>query len=365
MENKFASFRHTAFRLVAGASRSIPFRFSVTRILGPDSALRSLVFHDVSNRETPFTKGMGVNITPREFEAMLEVLVRHYDPVSLSDVLAGSRKLVGRPVLVTFDDGYGSLVHSAVPACRRMGVPAVFFLNAHFIDNVQLAPDNLVCFMANEFGMEMINAAARTINPSGLPCVNVMSDVFRRLFPALSPTRRGQFLEKLVLLSGIDEKRLARESKLYMTGAQVRDLANAGFEIGSHTYSHFHCRTLSPLDFEMQIDANKSALEALSGTKVRSFSIPYGSSADLTHELLRHLRRTGHDAVFLSQSVANARNANPLRLDRVSPSGGQEDSVFLELEILPRLRAMRNRLKPRTDADRRPAQNEHRPGFGF
>ena len=66
-----------------------------------------------------------------------------------------------RAVLVTFDDGYASTMEWAAPLCKRFEVPAVFFLNAAFLDNHRLAPDNLVCFAANVLGMETINAAAR------------------------------------------------------------------------------------------------------------------------------------------------------------------------------------------------------------
>jgi hypothetical protein len=85
-------------------------------------------------------------------------------------------------------------------------------------------------------------------------------------------------------------------------------------------------------------------LEALSGTKVRSFSQPYGSSRDLTPDLAEHLERTGHKAFFLSESVANPRGADPFHLDRVSTRAESDDTLFFELEFLPRLRAVRNRL---------------------
>ena len=90
------------------------------------------------------------------------------------------------------------------------------------------------------------------------------------------------------------------------------------------------------------MDRNKAELEALSGTKVRSFSLPYGSSTDLTRDLAEHLERSGHKAVFLSESVANPRGADPFHLDRVSTRAESDDTFFFEIEVLPRLRAVRN-----------------------
>jgi peptidoglycan/xylan/chitin deacetylase (PgdA/CDA1 family) len=101
---------------------------------------------------------------------------------------------------------------------------------------------------------------------------------------------------------------------------------------------------LSAEGFGGEIDRNKAVLEATSGTKVRSFSVPYGSSADLTTDLVAHLRRSGYEAVFLSESRINPPCSDRFRLDRVSIKTGSDDALFSEIEILPRLRTIRNSL---------------------
>ena len=79
--------RRAALRLAAGTLWRIPGRFSIARILGPYS-LRCVVFHNVSATESPFTKGMGVSVTPSDLEAALTFLTTYYTPVRLQDVLA-------------------------------------------------------------------------------------------------------------------------------------------------------------------------------------------------------------------------------------------------------------------------------------
>src|SRR5208282_1869396 len=86
------------------------------------------------------------------------------------------------------------------------------------------------------------------------------------------------------------------------------------------------------------------ALEAASGKKVRSFSVPYGSSEDLTSELVGHLKLSGHDVVFLSESASNLRCGNHFQLDRVSTHADSDGTLFFQIEVLPRLRTTRNRL---------------------
>ena len=134
-------------------------------MLGPSYSLRCVVFHNISAAQSPFTAGISVSISPERFEAALSFLTAHYTPVRLQDVLTDcdGRGLPPRALLVTFDDAYASVAEWRAPLCRQFGVPAVFFVNAAFLDNQRLAPDNLVCYVANVLGMDTINAAVRAV----------------------------------------------------------------------------------------------------------------------------------------------------------------------------------------------------------
>lgn len=338
--------RRTGLNLAAGALWYMPGCFGIARFLGPRYSLRCVLFHDVSDTESLFTRGLGVTTTRSNFEAALRFLIRHYTPVSLQDVLAdfNGRDLPPRPVLVTFDDGYASICEFAAPLCRRLGVPAISFVNAACLDNGQLALDNLVCYVANVLGMGTINAAVRAV--SGVEDIGLRSlpEVFSRFLPTISLAARELFRDTLVRLAGIRERDLAGDAHLYMTSQQLRDLAVFDFEIGNHTYSHVNCRCLSREDLGPEIDRNKTALEAISGGRVRSFSVPYGSSADLTIDVLAHLESSGHEAVFLVESLANRRQGDRIRFDRVSIKAASDATLFSEIEVLPRLRLIRNRL---------------------
>jgi len=328
----------------------MPGRFHIARILSSSYSLRCVVFHNISALDSPYTKGINVSTTPRKFEDALRFLTQHYTPVRLDDVLADpdGRNLPARAVLVTFDDAYASVAELAAPLCRKYGVPAVFFVNAAFLDNQRLAPDNLVCYVANVLGMKTINVAARAVRGTDMPELHSLAEVFTIFFPTMTLTERGAFLDALRQLGGISDRQLAKESVLYLTTEQLRALASFGLEIGNHTYSHTHCRSLSREDIRLEVERNRAELEAVSGRKVRSFSPPYGSSRDLTGELKSHLQHSGYEAIFLSESVANPKGADPFHLDRVNPRVDRDDSFFLDLEILPRLRSVRNRLSGRS-----------------
>ena len=342
----FPSSRRALLNLAAGSLWYAPGCFGMARFLGPRYSLRCVLFHNVSDTESSFTKGLGVTVTRKQFEAALKFITTHYTPVSLQDVITDSagRTQPRRPVLVTFDDAYASVHEFAAPLCLKFGVPAIFFVNGVCLDNRQLALENLVCYVANQFGLGTVNAAIRSVHGTGDLEVHSLVEVFSRFLPGTALSGREAFRNALFALAGISEGDLAAEAGLYLTTHQLRDLATFKFEIGNHTYTHANCRSLSVGDFAGEIDRNKAMLEVASGRKVRSFSVPYGSSADLTADLLAHLQRSGYEAVFLAEGRANSSRPHGSHLDRVSIKGNTDAALFSEIEILPRLRTMRNSL---------------------
>jgi peptidoglycan/xylan/chitin deacetylase (PgdA/CDA1 family) len=338
--------RRATLNLVVGSLWYAPGSFGIARALNSQYSLRSILFHEIADTESVFTKGLGVTVTRKQFEAALKFVVKHYTPVSLQDVIAESdgKPLPPRPVLLTFDDAYTSVREFAAPVCLELGVPAVFFVNGSCVGNQQLALENLLCYVANVRGLDTINGAIQATGGAANLRVRSLLEVFSRFLPATSVQGRQAFRSALVRLAGINESELAAEAGLYLNSQQLRDLVKFNFEIGNHTYTHANCRTLSSADFAGEIDRNKAALEEISGTKVRSFSVPYGSSVDLTSELAAHLRGTGYKALFLAEGRANASRSENLTFDRVSVKASADPAFFSEIEILPRLRSIRNSL---------------------
>ena len=330
-----------ALNLVGRALWYAPFRFGIASLFGTGYQLRSVLFHNVTDKESPFTYGIRVNTSVKQFEEKLRYIIQHYRPVRLEDVLQNEgKRLPSRAILVTFDDAYASVCRIAAPLCKKYGIPAVFFVNAAFIDNRRLAADNVICYVAREFGFQPIASVARRIAGDSAP-TNVPA-VFSDFFPSLTVPQREAFIAELIGHVGLCEEKLASEAALYATSDDVRQLQRCGVEVGNHTYTHVHCRTLTPETSTRELEHNKAELEAVTKTTVRSFSVPYGSSADLTDGVSRQLRRSGHEAVFLSESVANTSGYDRFVFDRVSTHTDTDADFFAELEVLPRLRALRN-----------------------
>jgi peptidoglycan/xylan/chitin deacetylase (PgdA/CDA1 family) len=321
---------------------NMPARFTLGKLMGRKYSVRCVLFHHISDRASPFTEELGLRMARKDFEARIRFLSRHYTPIDLEAFLsaADGGDLPPRPVLVTFDDAYASVAEEAAPICRKYHVPALIFVNASFLGNQQLSIDNLVCYVAEVFGLTAIRKIARQMNGESQPELRSLGDVFSEFIPSLTIARREAFIDELVGVSGVRIAELAKEAALYLSGEQLRQLACSGFEVGNHTFSHVHCRCLSGPDFYREIEQNKSILETISGRKVRAFSVPYGSVADLTPDLESHLRKSGHEAAFLVESRPNTQATDFYHLNRISIHSTSDGASFAEIEVLPRLRGI-------------------------
>lgn len=334
-----------AFRLGQMMYR-LPLRFGAANLLGPRYRLRCVLYHDIADETTEFTRGLNVTVSAREFEEGVRFLSEHYTPVTLAEALeSNGRKFARPPVLVTFDDAYGSVARVAAPILERYHVPAVVFVNATTVGNQDILLDNLICYVFNTRGIDPIASVARDFLSGAGRVPGSLDAVFSEFLPALPQSKVREFRAALASAAGVDTADLARQAQINVRTEELHSLVSSGFEIGNHTASHVFCRSLSGEDFAREISGNKTALETMTGAPVRSFSVPYGSQADLTPELLAVLRESGHDATFLVESSANTPDTDPQRLHRVSIHAKTIPDFFSEVEVLPRLRSIRNRLR--------------------
>lgn len=81
-----------------------------------------------------------LSATPTAFAEQIDVLARHYRPVSLAEVLGSlvdARRLPPRAVHVTFDDAYADFATHAWPVLRAAGVPVTLFVPTAYPDRTE------------------------------------------------------------------------------------------------------------------------------------------------------------------------------------------------------------------------------------
>lgn len=318
---------------VTAGRRRPPRRLRGVRPCG----LRTVLYHHVAERPTPLIDALGVTTPPAVFEAHLEYFARHYDVVDLGQVLSG--RLPKRPLLITFDDGYRSVLDVAGPLLKRHDLPSVFFLSAAFLEPGSLPLDNLLCWLSHREGL----AALEREITSG-PATHGTLRELMAVVAAMPFERRAVLGDELAERFGVDRARLRDESGLFLGRHELPALAGFRMEIGNHTRSHLHCRALAgrPEAATAELVDHRRLLEEWSGTEVRSFSYPYGSRSDAAPEIESALARSGHRATFLVQARSNPRAHPGPSWHRVSFQAQPASRLYLRLAVLPRLRTIKD-----------------------
>jgi peptidoglycan/xylan/chitin deacetylase (PgdA/CDA1 family) len=159
-----------------------------------------------------------LSTTPARFERQIALLVgRGYRCVTFSEAVAASDG--GRVVAITFDDAYRSVIELAHPILDRFAVPATVFVPTDYIG----APGPLC-------------------------------------WPGIDRW-----------LGGDHEAELAPMSWL-----ELRSLAAAGWEMGSHTASHPHLTQLEEGVLAGELERSKAACEEHLAQPCTSLAYPYG-----------------------------------------------------------------------------------------
>jgi peptidoglycan/xylan/chitin deacetylase (PgdA/CDA1 family) len=90
----------------------------------------------------------------------------------------------------------------------------------------------------------------------------------------------------------------------YMSREQVKELAQQGHEIGSHTWDHQNVKLYKETDWATQIEKPTRQLEAITGKPVKYFAYPFGL---WNPQAIPELKKRGFTAAF---QLATARDEN-------------------------------------------------------
>jgi peptidoglycan/xylan/chitin deacetylase (PgdA/CDA1 family) len=127
----------------------------------------------------------------------------------------------------------------------------------------------------------------------------------------------------------------------YMSESQLRELSDAGFDIGSHSMTHCYLHDLSDARVREEVAGSKERLEHLTGRTVAHFSCPGGR---WDSRVARAAREAGYESVATSAVGVNARAADPFRLSRVAVTRGTTAEEVLRVSRGEGLAARRARV---------------------
>jgi peptidoglycan/xylan/chitin deacetylase (PgdA/CDA1 family) len=113
-----------------------------------------------------------------------------------------------------------------------------------------------------------------------------------------------------------------------MTAGQVRELAAAGIEIGSHAATHMRLAGATPEQLTAEVSGSRASLAAVLGTEIRGFAYPYGSMDPAAR---RAVRDAGYE--YACAVEASTAEIGPMALPRMY-AGQQDDAIRMTAKRL-------------------------------
>jgi peptidoglycan/xylan/chitin deacetylase (PgdA/CDA1 family) len=202
-----------------------------------------LCYHAVSE-----TWPANLSVTPGRLRRQLEhLLEKGYRGATFHEAATSPRPR--RTLVVTFDDGYTSVLELAYPILSSLGLPATVF------------------------------------------AVSELADGHLRSWAG--PDR---------WLGGPHEHELQG-----LTWTQLGELADAGWEVGSHTRRHPRLTKLDDEELAEELRASREACEAALGHPCRTLAYPYG---DVDERVVAAVRAAGYEAAAALPAPLTRANAH-------------------------------------------------------
>jgi peptidoglycan/xylan/chitin deacetylase (PgdA/CDA1 family) len=192
----------------------------------------------------------------RAFLAQVAWLQRNFELISMEEVQRRLRSGVNdrRAVHITFDDGYADNCQTAIPYLVKERIPCTYFVTAASILDRRPFNHDLEC--------------GASLMPNSIE--------------------------------------------------EIRAMANAGIEIGAHTYSHRDLgRLTDPVELYKELAVARQNLGAAIGRPIRYFSFPFGLHANLSCQAFALAAQCGYEGVCSAYGGYNYPGEDPYHLHRI------------------------------------------------
>jgi len=249
----------------------------------------------------------------------------------LSEALRSGKPLPERAVALTFDDGYIDNYEVAFPVLRQHKIPATFYVCPGLIDS------NLG-FWWDEIYFCIRKTKKVAIDISKLSAhASIVQDVKEDLRPIRTVAEKESVAQRIIVMAKrlpvqtirkliadlttvleVSEKQPSSASGL-MGWSHIKEMANNGMDIGSHTMTHPMMSQMSEHVLRKEVQDSRGRLQDELGRSINGFVYPSGDYHAMARDVVR---QAGHWYACTSESGFVTPSSDPYLLRRVNISDG-------------------------------------------
>ncbi|MES2322137.1 MAG: polysaccharide deacetylase family protein [Pseudomonadota bacterium] len=314
MQTLNPTLRHSAppsdlARLACRALRHVAFTGSAGQ------RLSILIFHRVLAQQDPLFPD---EVTAARFDRQLALIGQCFTIIPLSEGVRALRagKLPPRAACITFDDGYADNAEIALPILQRHGLSAAFFIATGFLDGGRMWNDTVIELIRR--APDAIDLGKAGFGQFALDTVEQRRAALGSLIGSLKYLPLDERAAKIAAIRELVP--VALPDDLMMSTQQVRQLHQAGMDIGGHTVNHPIIARMSGPAARQEIADGKEALEAMLGAPVRLFAYPNGKPGqDYQAEHVQMVKELGFEAAVSTSWGAARPGGDLFQLPRFTP----------------------------------------------
>lgn len=249
----------------------------------------------------------------------LEWLATNYDPIDVDDLieLYRSNAFKGRSVVYTTDDIHRDMfeVHAEF---KQFDVPLALFVPVGWIATQDASETGLLIELVTL--IEWYEGANETVAFGEGTTLSLSDDTKSRNIDWILENREDlepyfpEVCEKIAALEGSHRRRHPVREKC--NWSEIKELANDGAYIGSHSISHVSIKAASPRRREFELSESKNILEQRLGS-CTSFAYPYGTWGVYDESTRLGIENAGYDAGFLTHSDVITQSTEQFDMPRI------------------------------------------------
>lgn len=239
-----------------------------------------------------------ISADSKEFKWQINFLKKHFDVINFAELskrLADHKKLTGRELLITFDDGFSDNYSNAFPILKAENVPATFYISTDYIGVTQT-------FWFNEIVHSIKTAEQLSFTlgdeqydfePTASNREKVIQLVLDKL-KQVSNQKRLSTIESLYKDLNFNTDNTPA-SELPMTWDNVVEMSGNNMEIGSHSVSHPILSKLDASELEHEIKHSKQHIESMTNKPCLSIAYPVGGEDAFTDNVESQSKIAGYE----------------------------------------------------------------------
>ena len=308
-----------------------------TALQRKEPSITILTYHSVVPDQAPVESYEYRNaVSVSEFEKQVGLLKKIFKVISLDQAfnLLTSGNMTENYAVITFDDGYKNNYDYAFPVLKKHEVSAAFFITTSLIENKNCLWTDWVTYLFLKTRQQKVIITDDEQNfEFHLQTVDdriKASERLRKWMKSLSREKADQILEQLKVQTKVDTHPVEEDAQRYafMNWNQVKEMAEQGMEIGSHTHSHSLLTMLNEEQVEQELTISKRLIEEHTGRTCQFFTYPNGQLRDFKDVHIGLLKKLGYKLALTQNPGFNPPGSDLFKLKRINITNKMYLPVF-------------------------------------